>query len=165
MNYYLIDYENVRIADINVLSGLDDGDKVIIFYSDVCKNGNLDFIANINLKNAEFRCQKVNIGTKNALDFQLSSQFGYWVGVASKDTNFYIISNDKGYDCLIAYWKAKNVNVSRIAISNPHNKESSSKGAVEVSYPTKKASMVPATDRTSLTDINKYLSNIFSKKI
>ncbi|MFV0363842.1 MAG: hypothetical protein ACK5LL_12270 [Suipraeoptans sp.] len=47
MNYYLIDFENVRTDGIKDFSEVNDGDIVVIFYSEQCKNITLDVIANM----------------------------------------------------------------------------------------------------------------------
>ena len=49
----------------------------------------------------------------NALDFQLSSYFGYLIGT-NVDNSFIIYSNDTGFDPLIDFWSAYGINVKRI---------------------------------------------------
>ena len=44
MNYYFVDFENVKTEGIQKLTNLKPDDAVIVFYSDVCKNINLDAI-------------------------------------------------------------------------------------------------------------------------
>ena len=47
-------------------------------------------------------------GTKNALDFQLSSYLGYIIREnEDKPYNYYIVSKDKGFECIINFWKKK----------------------------------------------------------
>ena len=59
MNYYLVDFENVRTDGIKELSEVNDGDAVVIFYSDQCKNITLDVIANMTRKKINLSCFKV----------------------------------------------------------------------------------------------------------
>ena len=47
LNYYLIDYENVRTDGIRDLKGVSEGDAIILFYSEQCKNISLDVIDSI----------------------------------------------------------------------------------------------------------------------
>ena len=120
MNYFLIDYENVHDNEIKDLENIKAGDTLVIFYSNQCKNNIsldvLDFS-----KGITYQIFKASVGTKNALDFQLSSYLGYLIGKNSlqdtkKDTNYYIVSNDQGYDRLCDYWQKNfSVNVSRIS--------------------------------------------------
>ena len=113
MNYYLIDYENVRNDGLKDLTKLSSDDCINIFYSEQCKNISLDVISNIRSKNAILNCYKVKIGTKNALDFQLASHLGYLIGKSNPNDRFYIVSNDKGFECLCDYWKELNISVCR----------------------------------------------------
>ena len=119
MNYYLIDYENVRAEGIKDLTRVSKKDTIILFYSDNCKNISLDVMDIIIKLKAHYISFKAKVGTKNALDFQLSSYLGYLIGQGkSQESKYYIVSNDKGYDCLCDYWKELGVTVERITLSN-----------------------------------------------
>lgn len=116
MNFYLIDYENVNINGIKILLDknlLNSNDRIFIFYSEKCKNINLEILQNLNDLNIKIFIEHIQTGIDNALDFQLSSYLGYMIGQNTAD-NYYIVSNDKGYDCLQDYWNK--YNVSRISI-------------------------------------------------
>ena len=52
---------------------------------------------------------------KNGLDFQLVSYLGYLLKSAGK-TEYIIISNDMGYDCVIHFWKEQGYKVSRMTV-------------------------------------------------
>ena len=119
MNFYLVDYENIHNDLDNLISNASKGDSIILFYSDTCKNISLDVISNFIMRNLKIDCFKVIIGTKNALDFQLASYLGYLVGENKKAANYYIVSNDKGYDCLCEYWDSLGVSVGRICAQKP----------------------------------------------
>lgn len=102
MNYYFVDFENVKTEGIQKLTNLKPDDAVIVFYSDVCKNINLDAINTLTSQGIKLCCRKVNIGTKNALDFQLSSDLGYFIGRKSElkehdhstnSVSWFIVSN------------------------------------------------------------------------
>ena len=47
LNYYLIDFENVRTDGIRDLKRVSEGDAIILFYSEQCKNISLDVIDSI----------------------------------------------------------------------------------------------------------------------
>lgn len=123
LNHYLIDFENVGGNGIKNLTGMTGEDVVDVFYSEKCRNIPLDIIRDITKQNIMIAYHKVHVGEKNALDFQLSSYLGYLIGYENKPTNYYIVSNDRGYDCLCAYWKNKKKRVKRIGSVEPVNKE------------------------------------------
>ena len=156
MNYYLVDFENVRTDGIKDLKGVNEGDAIIIFYSEQCKNITLDVVENIMKLKLQYSSYKVKVGTKNALDFQLSSHLGYLIGIGETDANYYIVSNDKGFDCLCDYWKEQNISVERILLQEP----SSEVKIVEKSSSEqpKKKSKVQASDIATLEEIKKILS-------
>lgn len=83
MSYYLIDFENVRTDGVKKLEEIKNGDTIAIFYSENCKNITLDVIENLTKYNVRISCFKAKLGTKNALDFQLSSYLGYIIGQGS----------------------------------------------------------------------------------
>lgn len=114
MNVYLVDYENIHNDLDNLIDNTSNGDSIVLFYSDTCKNISLDVISNFTTRNLKIDCFKVITGTKNALDFQLASYLGYLVGENKKAANYYIVSNDKGYDCLCEYWNSLGISVGRI---------------------------------------------------
>ena len=59
---------------------------------------------------------KVKVGTKNALDFQLTSYLGYLIGQYGIETNYYIVSKDKGFEAVCDFWKTKYVSVRCISL-------------------------------------------------
>lgn len=139
MSYYFVDFENVRINGVKNLVGIKNGDTVTIFFSDQCKNITLDVIEDLTRNGVQINCYKAKIGTKNALDFQLSSYLGCIIGKGSADENYYIVSNDKGYDCLCGFWKEQGKTVIRMP-SPEINKKTAN------------------TDLVTMDEINKYLS-------
>lgn len=70
-------------------------------------------------------------GTKNALDFQLSSYLGSLVSKKSSNVNFHIVSNDNGYDCLCSYWATFGKAVDRISATTATPTEKKTKKKVE----------------------------------
>lgn len=157
MNYYLVDFENVRTDGIKDLSEVNDGDVVVIFYSDQCKNITLDVIANMTRKKISLTCFKVKTGTKNALDFQLSSYLGLLIGQEQSDANYYIVSNDKGYDCICEFWKEQSKTVERKVFSE-QDKEITVAPVVKASTAEKKKRKVQASDLATIDEMKNYLS-------
>ena len=165
MNYYLIDYENIRCDGIKELKDIKDGDTLIIFYSDQCKNITLDALEAVLIKKITYQSFKASVGTKNALDFQLASYLGYLIGNNLKhnstcNTNYYIVSNDKGYDCLCDYWKSLGSNVIRLITQPvaPAVTAVKAKTVKATSSTKKKTSKVKASDLATLDDMNNILS-------
>ena len=108
MAVYLIDFENVTSAGISGIQRLSKEDKVYIFYT--VNAANMSFAAHMNLLSspAEVIYYNVTSGGKNALDFQLSSFLGYLIS-SGEDKDFYIISNDKGYDHVKNFWERSGI--------------------------------------------------------
>jgi hypothetical protein len=115
MNYFLIDFENVGTDGIKDFKGVQEGDTFIVFYSDNRKNVTIEIMEHITALKLHFRSFKVEVGTKNALDFQLSSYLGYLIG-ADSGAEFNIVSNDKGFDCLCNYWNNLGTHVKRVSL-------------------------------------------------
>ena len=115
MNYYLVDYENVKAHGLDGITSLDSSDMLVIFYSENADSLTFELHRRLNESKAEISYQKVDVGTKNALDFQLATYLGYLVrDNEGKDSSYYIVTKDQGYTSLINYWKKRNVDVSMI---------------------------------------------------
>lgn len=112
MDYYLVDCENVQSNYKKLFNDVKKDSRFIIFYSNKVNKISLS-------SNSKIQCdyKKVEVGTKNALDFQLSSYLGCLIK-ENKNNNYYIVSNDKGYDCLCSFWKdEKRVKVKRLSLT------------------------------------------------
>lgn len=160
MNYYLIDFENVRTDGINDLKGVEERDAIILFYSEQCKNISLDVIDSIMKLKVQYSSFKAKVGTKNALDFQLATHLGYLIGQRNnRESKYYIVSNDKGYDCLCHYWKELDAEVERIALSREMTEV---KAATDPKIPAqhkRKKSKVKDSDMATIDEMKKLLSN------
>ncbi len=141
MAYYLIDYENTNKAGLNGVESLTERDTVCIFYSRNAESTTFDMLRKIKECKAKFIFIDVQVGTKNALDFQLATYLGYIIGKETRDTGdrqgrqssqsqkdeqkrkdsdepakrdrYYIVSGDNGFESLCKYWQANGVNVTR----------------------------------------------------
>lgn len=108
MKIYLVDFENVKSKGLQGIDNLTENDTVIIFYSENSDTINFEMHQKVLTSKADIEYFKVNVGGKNALDFQLSTLLGYLV---AKDTytNIFVISNDRGFDFLHDFWHGKYV--------------------------------------------------------
>ena len=113
MNYYYIDFENVKTAGLKGIDTLPSGDTVKIFAkggSDQMKFNDIKTLMNAR---ASVGIEDVVTGTKNALDFQLLADLTIdcmkRAGM-SPAPGFVIISADHGYDPAIAQMKKRGVN-------------------------------------------------------
>ena len=114
MSYYLVDFENVKKDGLDGIHKLGKEDKVCIFYSKNADSITFDQHRRITESQATIEFCKVDVGSKNALDFQLATQLGYLI--ANQAANMYhIVSKDKGFEILSGYWKSRGVSVTLIA--------------------------------------------------
>ncbi|MDE6671364.1 MAG: hypothetical protein K2K16_04125 [Ruminococcus sp.] len=111
VKYYLIDYENVHYTGLTGIEKLTENDRLIIFYTANAETLTFSVYEKLIACKAEIQLHKVQCGGKNALDFQLATFLGYILG-KNPDTECHIISNDKGYEYVINFWKEKNANVN-----------------------------------------------------
>ena len=115
MNYYLIDYENVKTSGLEGITKLTEEDVVIIFYTDNANTLTFELHQRLNESKAQIHFQKTAVGTKNALDFQMASYLGYIVREnLEKEAKYYLISRDQGFSVLALYWNSQKIDV-RIA--------------------------------------------------
>ena len=110
--YFLIDYENVGISGLAGIERLTTDDQIIIFYSDKAQSITFELYEKLQSSAAEIDLVKVNNGEKNALDFQLSSVLGYMLCENQQlknpeNTEYHIISHDKGYNSMCNYWSGR----------------------------------------------------------
>lgn len=156
MNYYLVDYENVGTEGVKELKKIKSEDVLVIFYSERSKSISLDVINIISNSNIKLVVQKVTVGTKNALDFQLATYLGYLIGKESSAGKYYIVSKDKGFDCLCEHWKMQHVSVERILLEEAKSENEKKKSKKENSKPNKKK--VASKDMASIGEIKGLLS-------
>jgi hypothetical protein len=111
MRVFLVDMENVpHLTSINKLAH---DDKVVLFYTDNTPAMKMDTLSELLNTNATIVCKHVHTGTKNALDFQLSSYLGYLIQ-GHPGASFIIVSKDAGYDVVRKFWKdEKNIKIKR----------------------------------------------------
>lgn len=107
-NRYYIDYENTGSSGLNGVEFLGSKDEVVVF----C-NKNLKSVSIDTRTSACIRVCVVDVGKKDALDFQLVASLFM---NRKKKHSYYIISNDTGYDFAINIARKNKVkNVHRYA--------------------------------------------------
>ena len=112
MAYYLVDYENVKADGMYGVDQLGKKDCVCIFYSENASTLTFGLHEKLNQTKGKIVLQKVEVGVKNALDFQLSTYLGYLISEnEGKNETYYIVSEDKGLAILTGYWAERGENV------------------------------------------------------
>ena len=112
MAYYLVDYENVKADGMYGVDQLGKKDCVCIFYSENASTLTFGLHEKLNQTKGKVVLQKVEVGVKNALDFQLSTYLGYLISEnEGKNETYYIVSEDKGLAILTGYWAERGENV------------------------------------------------------
>lgn len=113
MSIFLIDYENVSAAGLDGLETRCADDTIYIFYTENADRLTFEAHRRLIECTAQIRYIKVDSGSKNALDFQLSTYLGYLIHeMPSKQ--YYIISKDSGFDSVLSFWKKQTVSVVRL---------------------------------------------------
>ncbi|MDI9540133.1 MAG: PIN domain-containing protein [Bacillota bacterium] len=110
MTVYLVDFENVKSDGLYGINDLSKTDAVYIFYSVNVDKISFAVHKKIIESKADIQTFKVEVGHKNALDFQLSSYLGYLLK-EEPAKEYVIVSNDAGFGPLVAFWKKRNFNV------------------------------------------------------
>ena len=120
MNYYYIDFENVKTAGLKGLDSLPSCDTVKIFAKGGSDQLKFNDIKTLMAAKATVVIEDVVTGTKNALDFQLLADLMIdcmkRAGM-SPAPKFIIISADHGYDPAITQMKKRSVNNVYRAVS------------------------------------------------
>ncbi|MBQ8118517.1 MAG: hypothetical protein IJ147_10745 [Lachnospiraceae bacterium] len=110
MAVFLVDYENV--SGSNGLLGieyLNSSDKLIIFFSQCCAKIRADQMKVIKQSGCGFSVHKLLRTSKNGLDFYIAAECGGLVQRGEKE--LVIVSNDKGYDAVLDYFKTNELYV------------------------------------------------------
>lgn len=118
MAIFLIDYENVHVEGFNGLMNCTENDSIKIFYTKGADTLTFGLHRRLSETKAKIEYLKVENGSKNALDFQLSSYLGFLIANHS-DEKYYIVSKDKGYEILTQFWlKYKSFNTQIALVSD-----------------------------------------------
>lgn len=110
---YLVDSENVGDVWVPLLVSSQPEDAVLVFYTQRSPHMNYENVRMLKETEKEaifIKCFEGN----NALDFQLVSELGYRLK-EDADCEYIIVSNDTGYDAVVRYWNARELQVSRLS--------------------------------------------------
>ncbi len=115
MACFFVDYENGSGNAIEGISfaGLKEYDEIIIFYSKKSFSINMERHKELEKVKAKKYYIKVEVGTENALDFQLSTFLGACINY-NPHKKYYIVSKDQGFDCVCHFWNDKGIYLKRI---------------------------------------------------
>lgn len=110
---YLVDWENTHKHGLTSMRNrsISKDDILIIFYTKQDKHDKV--LASIN---ARYKIEAEH-SSKSSLDFQLASYIGMLVNKYGDQYNYYIVSNDEGYDCLKSFWANWGITIKRIGFS------------------------------------------------
>ena len=114
MTAYLVDFENVKSDGLNGISNLKDNDRVFLFYSVNADKITFALHKKINESLAHINYFKVEVGQKNALDFQLVTYLGYLIN-ENKNDEYVIVSRDNGFQPVIKWWQKRGIRISLVA--------------------------------------------------
>ncbi len=92
---FFVDYENVDTNGLDGLSRLTAQDQIYIYYSEAHSRMSFGLHRRICESNSDFLYRKIKDNSKNALDNELMREASSVV--CEKNTDYYIISKDKGY--------------------------------------------------------------------
>lgn len=157
MKKFYVDYENINcsgLLDINLLS---ENDIVNIFYSDNANTVKIPTVENLLISKCKIIFHKVEIGTANALDFQLLAKLLLEV---NEEDDYYIVSKDNGYNCALAITKTQKPNLKITVISSiceAINKDLKSDNKIIKANNTKPEQKLPQNKNKTITVVNKSL--------
>ncbi len=125
MAIYLVDYENTH--NLCGVSQLTVDDTVVVFYTQNSASLSFEAHKEILASGANIDYKYVDVGGKNALDFQLSSYLGYLVGNPdTADKQLFIVSKDRGFFVVSKFWeREKHLKVAVVQSLNEQIKRKS----------------------------------------
>lgn len=111
MATFLIDYENIGVHGLDGIDKLTEQDIIYIFYTENANKITFDLHHEITETKSKVRYMKVEDGSNNSLDFQLVSYLGWLIKKYSEE-EFFIVSKDKGFNCIEKFWAKDKRSVS-----------------------------------------------------
>ncbi|MBQ9519577.1 MAG: hypothetical protein IJR59_06765, partial [Firmicutes bacterium] len=126
MNYFFVDYENVKNQGLEGVDRLESTDTVIVFYSQNANTMTIDTHHSLCRSKADIRFERVNVGPKNALDFQLATYLGYVIGKTNDySSKYFLVTKDAGFGVIGKFWRKESVDftvIGKIADAFAQNK-------------------------------------------
>ena len=118
MVYYLVDFENTREHGLDGIEKLTEDDEVCIFYSKSADHLTFEGCEKLLNTKANVVMYRAEVGSPNALDFQLVTSLGYMIHknmCENRQSKYCIVSRDHGFDCVAEFWRqTKEVDVKRV---------------------------------------------------
>lgn len=106
MSYYFIDFENTTEQGLDGIETLSEKDEVHILYSKSAEKLRFRYCEKLVNTKAHIKMYEVDVGSPNALDFQLVTLLGFMVNKNTEENvEYFIVSKDHGYDCVTSFWK------------------------------------------------------------
>ncbi|WP_022765305.1 PIN domain-containing protein [Butyrivibrio sp. XPD2006] len=97
-----VDYENVhRSYGLRGAEYLNKGDKLFVFYSNVCDKIHNDDLIKIERSQCDFKIHKLVNSGKNALDFYIATKIG--IEYQKGERQIVIVTGDKGFDAVVDF--------------------------------------------------------------
>lgn len=114
---YFLDSENLPSDVVHEISELDKSDKFYIFYSNTSQKPTYEILHKIINAKCKVEFIECKNGTPNSMDFKIVSFIGLKVGsyknMKHNKHHYVILSNDKGYDTTIEYYRSMNISMER----------------------------------------------------
>lgn len=141
MNYYFIDFENVKSEGLTGIKSLHKQDKVLVLYSKNANKLEIELVKDIFTSSCQISFVEIEHLGKNSLDFQLCTLLGYIIGgFRGTKLNLFIVSKDKGYDSVIngipkllqEQLKQKYIKIHIEKIENLKRKKEETKNSVNI---------------------------------
>ena len=107
MRYFLVDTENISQYDFIEDFSLTSRDVIILFVSDNSNNIRVKKKKNITTNSIRVEYEDIYGSTENALDFQLVARLSLMIYSVGTDSEFFIVSNDTGFNAPIKYLREK----------------------------------------------------------
>ena len=161
---FLVDFENVADSGLDGFFRLPPEDRVYVFYTEKAGKIGIRFFSDCfaQTEHAQLVFLKAQTGNQ-ALDLQLASFLGSLIGEGlPADTVCYIVSKDKGFTCLPAFWGglrqaqvsltasiAAVLSKEDTAAAEPGKAEAAPAQKAETPAPQEKAEAAPAQKKTA----------------
>lgn len=103
--FFLIDTENIGYRYFPGIENLTGEDKVILFHYAEAKPISIEVMGKLANSKANIEIKEMNCHSKNAMDFQICTYIGILTGKYGSSAEYYIISEDNGYEAAIEFIK------------------------------------------------------------
>ncbi len=167
--FFLVDIENVGKSFLNGIDRLTVEDTLIICNNTIAhKEFSPAILDGLTRTKATIRKFYIHNACKNAMDFELVIELGFLIAENGNHAQYYVVSNDKGFDVVNDYIKNKGLKtiVKRISSLDVYFKEEEDKKTMEEeiqeimkTYPEKTTKLVlkGIQQSSNLTELHTFL--------